>query len=128
MNPWQRWFGTPIIKFAIHIVILFGVSLNLVYAFNTWTLRQDVSTELLLVSQLQNQRDQEGIQQDYYQSPEYRETYAKGNLLKKKRGEEVINTSSIENEDGDDAVYIPTEALKPVSNIDKWLEFLFGNS
>ena len=122
----QLWFRIPLVRFAIHALILLGLLVNVIYAFNNWKLKQDVNQELEIVSELQNQKNQESIQEDFYQSPEYRETYAKRNLLKKKRGEEVVNTSSIEEGEQDDLVYIPNEVLVPETNFEKWMEYLFG--
>jgi hypothetical protein len=118
----NEFLTNPIVKITIHVVIILGLTINIFHLYSTWQLKTTIEqrkTELSNIEEKLNQRN-------YYESDLYKEKYIKERSFKK-RGEEVIDTSSLE--DSGDIIkpsYIPDPRSEEKSNVEKWINCFFG--
>jgi hypothetical protein len=123
----QNFFKIPAVKLAVHILIIAGLVANIWQFYRIWEINQKIESENRQLQILQQQTNDARNQKDYFSSDLYKEKYSKQDLNFKKKGEEVIDTSLLENvNDTSGSTYIPTANLDNNSNVQKWLNYLFG--
>lgn len=129
MNNLKTFFNIPLVKFTVHLVIIVGIGLNCVELYRVWLLSthlQEQENELIALVQENNDARN---QKDYFASNLYKEKYIKEQNFKKK-GEQVVDTSTIETSEGQDVTnnYIPEISRPSDTNPEKWLSLIMGLS
>jgi len=123
----RTFFQIPIVKLTIHILIVAGLAANIWQFYRVWDINQKIDKENKQLEILKQQTNDARNQKDYFNSDLYKEKYSKQDLNFKKKGEEVIDTSLLENvNDNSGSTYIPSSSNNSNSNLQKWIEFLFG--
>ncbi len=123
----QNFFRIPAVKLTVHILIVAGLVTNIWQFYRIWDINKKIESENRQLQILQQQTNDARNQKDYFSSDLYKEKYSKQDLNFKKKGEEVIDTSLLENvNDSSGNSYIPSASANNNSNVEKWLIYLFG--
>ena len=121
------FFQIPLVKLGVHILIVAGLTINIWQFYIIWDIDQKIAKESKQLEILSQQTNDARNQKDYFSSDLYKEKYSKQDLNVKKKGEEVIDTSLLENvNDKSGSLYIPPASSSNNNNVQKWIIYLFG--
>lgn len=121
------FFQIPLVKLGVHILIVAGLTINIWQFYRIWDIDQKIAKESKQLEILSQQTNDARNQKDYFSSDLYKEKYSKQDLNVKKKGEEVIDTSLLENvNDKSGSLYIPPASSSNNNNVQKWIIYLFG--
>jgi len=126
MNNLSTFFQIPLVRLAIHVIIIAGFVLNIYQFYRVWEVQVATNQSRTILETWSDLDTQEA----YLQSPLYKEKFSKDKNYSK-RGEEVIDTSAVE--DGtkpqpNEFIYASSSAVGQKSNVEKWWECFFGKN
>lgn len=124
MNSLKKLFQIPIVRLCVHGVLILGLFINLYNLYNLYSVQSTLNNEKKDLADLVQSNLDSKNQKDYFNSELYKEKYSKENNYRS-RGEEVIDTSTIETTTNQPAVYKPDQSKSEQNNIQKWLEYIF---
>ena len=123
----QQFFRIPMVKLVVHVLIIAGLVANVWQFYRIWDINKKIDIESKQLQILKQQTNDARNQKDYFSSDLYKEKYSKQDLNLKKKGEEAIDTSLLENvNDSSGNNYVPAPSSTAGSNIEKWMFYLFG--
>lgn len=115
----------PIFKFAVHVFLLVALAISIYQYYESWQnqvkIEQEKTQTALIYENLDNLRSPN----NYLNSEIYKEKLSR-DLNLKKEGEEVIDTSGVEDLEQTPSNYIPPEKIDRKSNVEKWWECFFS--
>jgi len=126
MNNLSTFFQIPLIRFAVHLIIIVGFTLNMVQFYRVWQVNVAIEQQKTTLEIWNDLTTHEA----YLRSNLYAEKYSKDKNYRK-IGEEVIDTSSIEEiyrPSQEEIIYAPASLVNQKSNLEKWWECFFGNN
>jgi len=123
----KKLFQIPIIRFSLHLMLILGLFVNLFNLYNLYSAQNSLGIEKKNLADLVQSNLDSKNKKDYFNSDLYKEKYSKENNYRS-RGEEVIDTSTIETTTNQPAVYRPDQSKQEQNNIQKWLEYLLGQN
>jgi hypothetical protein len=121
----MKFLELPIFKFAVHVFLLVALGLSIYQYYESWRMEVQIEEEQTQIALIQENLDNLRSPNNYLNSDIYKEKLSR-DLNLKKEGEQVIDTSGVEDLEQTPSNYVPPEKISRKSNIEKWWDCFFS--
>jgi hypothetical protein len=121
----MKFTELPIFSFLVHVFLLVALALSVYQYYQSWQTEVLIREEKTSIALIQENLDNLRSPNNYLNSEVYKDKLGR-DLNLKQEGEEVIDTSGVEDLEQDPSSYIPPEKIDRKTNAEKWWDCFFS--